>query len=124
MRDKELYRRKNGIMRKCKRSLFCADSDYRLIYIALFILAVFMHFYRLDSVPFGLHIDEAGMAYDAFCLANYSVDRYCNSFPVYFINYGGGGQSALYTYLVALLLKFGLELNTWTIRLPGALLAW
>lgn len=93
-----------------------------IVYAGFFALAVFMHFYKLGSVPLGLHVDEAGMAYDAFCLANYSVDRYRNSFPVYFINYGGG-QSALYTYLVVLLLKFGLELNAWTIRLPGALLA-
>ncbi|MEF9919519.1 MAG: glycosyltransferase family 39 protein [Erysipelotrichaceae bacterium] len=52
----------------------------------------------------GMHIDEAGIIYDAYTLANYHIDRYLNPFPVYMINFGGG-QSALYTYLVALLFK-------------------
>ena len=26
--------------------------------------------YRLGEVPRGIHVDEAGMAYDAWCLAN------------------------------------------------------
>ena len=42
----------------------------------------------LNEVPFGLHVDEAGMAYDAFSFANWGVDRYLNSYPVYLINYG------------------------------------
>lgn len=92
------------------------------IYIILFVLAGFMHLYRLGDIPQGLHIDEAGMAYDAFCLANYSTDRYLNHLPVYLINFGGG-QSALYAYLVAILFKLGFGLNAWTIRMPGAVLA-
>lgn len=47
-----------------------------IVYACFFTLAVFMHFYKLGSIPLGLHVDEAGMAYDVFCLANYSVDRY------------------------------------------------
>lgn len=90
------------------------------LYLCMAALAAFMHFYKLGSIPFGLHIDEAGMAYDAFCLANYSVDRYLNHFPVYLINYGGG-QSALYAYMAALLIRLTGEVNPWIIRLPGAL---
>lgn len=60
-----------------------------MIYCLTFGIALFMHFYKLADVPLGLHIDEAGMAYDAYCLANYSVDRYLNHMPVYLINYGG-----------------------------------
>lgn len=94
----------------------------RIIYCFMFFVALFMHFYKLAEIPYGLHIDEAGMAYDAYCLANYSVDRYLNHFPVYLINYGGG-QSALNAYLVAFLIKITGSLNTWIIRLPGAVIA-
>ena len=93
----------------------------KAIYLATALLACLMHFYRLGSIPYGLHIDEAGMAYDAFCLANYSVDRYLNHFPVYLINYGGG-QSALYAYLTAALIRISGDVNPWIIRLPGALI--
>ena len=93
----------------------------KAIYLATALLACLMHFYRLGSIPYGLHIDEAGMAYDAFCLANYSVDRYLNHFPVYLIN-DGGGQSALYAYLTAALIRISGDVNPWIIRLPGALI--
>ena len=93
-----------------------------IVYCVMFAVALFMHFYKLADVPYGLHIDEAGMAYDAFCLANYSVDRYLNHLPVYLINFGGG-QSALNAYLVAILIKLTGTVNTWIIRFPGAILA-
>lgn len=88
-------------------------------YIGIFLLFAFLHLYRLDAVPYGLHIDEAGMGYDAYCLANYGVDRYLNPFPVYLINFGRG-QSALYAYLCMIFVKLW-GLNAWTIRLPAAL---
>ena len=74
----------------------------KVIYLVMALLASLMHFYKLGSIPYGLHIDEAGMAYDAFCLANYSVDRYLNHLPVYLVNFGNG-QSALYAYITAIL---------------------
>lgn len=89
-------------------------------YAGFFLLSIFLHVYRLDAVPYGLHIDEAGMGYDAYCLANYGVDRYLNSFPVYLVNFGRG-QSALYAYLCMILVKLW-GLNTWTMRLPAALI--
>lgn len=93
----------------------------KIIYLFLFALAVFMHLFKLANVPYGLHIDEAGMAYDAYCLANYSVDRYLNHYPVYLINFGGG-QSAMMAYLVAGLIKLTGSVSHWIIRLPGAII--
>lgn len=78
-----------------------------------------MHTYLLSSVPRGLHLDEAGMAYDAFCIANWGVDRYLNPYPVYFYNYGGG-MSAAYVYLCAFFIKL-LGSSTAVYRLPGVL---
>lgn len=73
--------------------------------------------WRLDSLPLGLHIDEAGMAYDAWSLANYGVDRWLRSWPVYLDNFGAG-QSSLYAFLCAGLFKcFGY--SVWLVRLPA-----
>lgn len=85
-------------------------------------LAVFLRFYRLGLVPSGIHIDEAGMGYDAWCIANFGMDRYQNSYPLYFINFGQG-QNALYTYLYALILKItGGMPDAFTMRLPAAVI--
>ena len=76
--------------------------------IGIFAL-LFMHFYKLTEVPYGLNVDEASGAYDALNIARYGVDRYLKSYPVYFTNYGDG-QNALYIYATAVLIKiFGLS---------------
>ena len=73
------------------------------------LLTVFMHVYKICDIPFGLNVDEAGAAYDALNIARYGVDRYLNSYPVYFTNYGDG-QNALYIYMTAVLIKlFGVS---------------
>ena len=68
-------------------------------------IVVFMHVYKICDIPFGLNVDEAGAAYDALNIARYGVDRWLNSYPVYFTNYGDG-QNALYIYMTAILIKF------------------
>ena len=69
------------------------------------------------DIPIGINVDEAGTMQDAYCIANFGTDRFGNSYPVYMINYGGG-QSALYTYLVAILIKiFGYSLTV--VRIPA-----
>ena len=92
-----------------------------IIGIFLVCLAIFTRLYKLEELLNGLHVDEVGMGYDAFCIANYGVDRYLHHFPVYMINFGGG-QSALYTYLAAIMVKL-LGLNTLAIRMPGVILS-
>ncbi len=99
---------------------YLKTNRIRLSYIGLLIFVCFLHLYKLADVPYGIHVDEAGMGYDAYCLANYGVDRYLNSFPVYLINFGRG-QSALYAYLCAFFVKF-FGLNTYTIRIPAAVI--
>ena len=69
--------------------------------------------------PAGMHVDEAGMAYDAYNLARFGTDRYQNPFPVYLINFDAG-QSALYAYLAAIFIKiFGFSMTA--VRLPALL---
>ena len=76
-------------------------------------------FWRIDTIPSGMHIDEIGMAYDAWSLSQFGVDRYLKSWPVYLTNFGGG-QSSLYCFLCAGLFKlFGYHILL--VRLPGIL---
>lgn len=91
----------------------------------LIILTVIMHGYQISSLPYGINVDEMGMGYDAYCLANYGVDRYLMSWPVYPINWGSG-QNALYTFVTAVLIKiFGY--SVFILRVPAmcnAFLIW
>lgn len=92
-----------------------------IIFITIMIIAIFSRGYKINSLPVGIHVDEAGMAYDAFCLATNGTDRWLTKFPVYLENFGGG-QSALYAYLAAIFVKiFGL--NMISIRMPAFLLS-
>lgn len=95
------------------------EYAYWLLFGALFLVMLFLRMYRLDGIPEGIHVDEAGMAYDAWSMLQTGTDRYYNTHPVYLINYGGG-QSALYAYVcMGFFRMFGLQ--TWVLRLPAVL---
>lgn len=99
-------------------------SDLLIKYNAICLITVFAVFlfsrlFRLGVIPAGIHYDEAGMAFDAKSLAVYGTDRHNNSFPLYLPAYGGG-QSAMYAYLLALLLKF-IPFSMFTMRLPAVI---
>ena len=79
-----------------------------------------MHVWQLNEIPYDMVTDEVSMGYDAWSLANYGVDRNLDSWPVYLKNYGGG-QSAMYAWLCALLIKLTGTVNAAVIRLPAAL---
>ena len=91
-----------------------------VVFIIIFIIAIFLRTYKLESIPSGVNVDEAGMAYDAFCIANFRVDRALNKLPVYFVNFGGG-QSVLYGYVTSIFIKlFGFNLTS--IRVTAVIL--
>ena len=90
-----------------------------ILFVIVLSIGIGVRCYNFGEVPRGLHVDEAGMAYDAFSLANFKVDRHLKHLPVYLINFGGG-QSALYAYLAAIIIKF-LGITTIAIRLPALL---
>ena len=93
------------------------DNIYYIILVAIFIIGIAVRIIKFGEIPIGINVDEAGSMQDAYCIANYGTDRFGNSYPAYMINYGGG-QSALYTYLAAGLIKlFGYNLTV--VRLPA-----
>ena len=71
------------------------NSHYKIILAVFFILVFITRIYKFGEIPSFIQVDEAGAAYDAYCLAEYGVDRYLNSYPLYLINFGGG-QSVLF----------------------------
>ena len=105
----------------CKDTIkFIKKYKTQILFGIILIIAIFTRLYRIDELPQGVHVDEAGIAYDAYCFANYGVDRYLNKMPVYMINFGLG-QSALYTYIDSIFIKM-LGLSMLSIRLPSVIL--
>lgn len=106
----------------------CKQNWYQITSLFLFCVTVFLRFYKLTVLPDVLHIDEAALGYNSWCLANYGTDCYLNVLPFYPQNFYGG-QSPLYTYLVVLLIKFFGKgnLSVFLVRFPAAfasLLLW
>ena len=106
----------------------CKQNWYQITLLFLFCVTVFLRFYKLTVLPDVLHIDEAALGYNSWCLANYGTDCYLNVLPFYPQNFYGG-QSPLYTYLVVLLIKFFGKgnLSVFLVRFPAAfasLLLW
>lgn len=106
------------------------NSKTNAILLILIGITVVLYFYKLGSVPRGLHVDEAGTILDAINITNYGVDRYQIQYPVYFWNFGGG-QNALMTYIDAVWLKIlpfnpiylpSTELFLFVMRFPATLL--
>lgn len=114
MRSKDYRAMHLGAYTKMKKD---NQKIERLLYSGIFLLALFLRIYRLSELPYGIHVDEAGMGYDAYSIAHWGLDRYCKFYPVYFINYGGG-QSVLYGYLCALLMKI-FEPSVLIFRIPA-----
>ena len=77
-----------------------------IMFAGVFLLALFVRAYRIGELPYGWHVDEAGMSYDMYSLLHYGTDRYYKFNPVYFINFGGG-QNALYGYICGIFIKPG-----------------
>lgn len=91
------------------------NKNYKWILVALILIVVITRLYKFGQIPEYIGVDEAGAAYDAYCLVNYGVDRYLNQWPLYLINFGGG-QSVLYAYSTIPFIKlFGANIISYRI---------
>lgn len=96
-----------------------SSKTYHISIFVLFICFAFLLLFKVNEIPVPYNVDEAASAYDALSLVKYHCDRFLYRFPVYFINFGGG-QNALYTYLIAGFIKiFGFSVLI--VRLPAVL---
>ena len=91
-------------------------------YITLFfilILAAFLRFYMLGSIPSGLTNDEAGVGWDAYSILQTGRDQWNQFLPLHFIAFGDYPAPLLRYLTVPSILVFGL--NSFAIRFPSAL---
>lgn len=94
---------------------FC-DKHYKKVWFIFIVLLFITVVFKFGELPTYLSVDEAGMSYDSYCIANYGVDRYLSSYPLYLTNFGSG-QSALCAYLAAFFVRiFGANIISY--RLP------
>lgn len=97
------------------------DITYKIVLAIILCVGCFIRLYHLDSIPGGIHTDEAYAAYNAYSMLNYGTDTFGYHNPVYFIACGGG-MNVLNSYLMMPMIKlFGL--NLWSIRLPQAIIS-
>lgn len=90
-----------------------------LLVIAIFIVGVYLYFYKLGDIPKGFYIDEAMPGYNAYSILKTGKDEYGKYLPLFFRFYGSYNQP-LYTYLTVLSIKqFGL--SVFSVRFVAAL---
>ena len=80
-----------------------------LVLLVVIIFISFLYFYKLDSVPSGLYVDEALSGYNAYSIIETGRDEYSKLFPLSFRLFGSYSPP-LYTYLTTVSIsKFGLN---------------
>lgn len=82
-------------------------------------LIVWVHLFRLEDVPRGLHVDESSIGSNAASIAESGHDEHGVRFPVYFRAFGEF-KNPVHIYTAALLFKLA-GLSVWTLRLTSAL---
>ena len=94
-------------------------DKYNIAFAVILLIAILSRILFLEQFPDGIEQDEAGLMYDAYCMAEYGTDRYLNENPVYLINFWGG-QSVLYSAIASVLIRlFGL--SVFVVRLPAVI---
>ncbi len=92
---------------------------FRLILALILTLLVFVHVWRLSTLPRGLYVDESSIGYNAYLIAHTARDEHGVLLPIYFKAFGEY-KNPLYIYTTAGLFSlFGV--SEFTLRLTSAL---
>ncbi len=91
---------------------------YWFIALTVFLAVCFLHFWKLGAAPRGFYVDEASVAYNAYCIANTGADEYGVRHPLFFRSLDNYQDPVLIYCLVPLVKVFGL--NSAVVRLPSA----
>ncbi len=89
------------------------------LYLLIFSLALFFRLFRLDSIPYGFHVDEAKAAWNAYSILKTGTDDKGNFFPMYYDSFGDYRPTGLMYLIIPSLLLFGQ--NIFAVRFPFAL---
>lgn len=95
-------------------------SKSRILLLLITLLAFFLRFYLLGSIPPGLSNDEADIGYDAYSILATGRDQWGKFLPVTSFEGFGDYRLPLYTYLILPSVKL-LGLNALSVRLPSAI---
>ena len=96
---------------------FC-KTEYAVL-VGIVVLAAFLRFYKLETVPSGFYVDEAAIGYNSYSILETGADEYGKFFPIFLRSFGAY-SSPLYTYLTTLpIFLFGL--NILSVRLLSVL---
>ncbi len=85
------------------------------------LLASFLYFYKLNSVPSSIYADESTVGYNAYSILETGKDEYGKPAPLAFRLFGAY-TPPLFVYLLVPFIKF-LGLTALSIRLPSAILS-
>ena len=88
-----------------------ANRSILLLGVILAIATVFRTF-KLGEVPYGLNQDEVSIAYDAYAIGYFGIDRAGNSLPLFLESWGNGMQALSSYLLVPLYYVFGVSVLT------------
>jgi len=92
-----------------------------LILSLLMLCALFLHTYKMHSVPPGFNADEAAYGYNAYSILKTGADEYGNKFPLRLISFGDYKLPG-YTYLTVPFVAL-LGLSETATRLPSLISA-
>lgn len=95
----------NSVRRQDACPDFCSGRLYWFLAALMLAGGTALRFVNLAALPDGLQQDEASIGYEAYCLANYGIDRNGYHWPVYPITWGSGGGSPLMIYCNVLTTK-------------------
>lgn len=91
----------------------------RFFLLAILVLAIFMRFYRIDSIPPSASLDEASLGWNAYSILQTGKDEYGEKLPLILRAYDDW-RPALYVYFIVPFVKF-LDLNIAAVRLPSVM---
>ena len=85
----------------------------------ILLCSFFLNFYKLDSIPSGLYVDEALSGYNAYSILHTGKDEYGKNWPILF-RFFGSYSPPLYTYLTIPVLAIN-GLSVFSTRLLSAI---
>lgn len=94
---------------------------FKLVFFlsAIFLIAMFLRFYKLDTYPVGFHIDEASLSYNGYSLLKTGKDENNKPFPLYIDMFGDNRPSGYHYLTIPTITLF--DLTVFATRAPGAL---
>lgn len=87
--------------------------------LIIFLLALFLRLYKLESYPVSLNWDEVAIGYNAYSISQTGKDEYGSVYPMLFKSFNDFKLPG-YIYIDSIFIRL-LTLNEFSVRLPSAL---